>query len=249
MSLAEYKAQARRLQTFLKDHPAQAASLAQGKHASCLEAVAAVHGARNWNTLQAGDGPPSTSAVPETTAAPELAPQGSVEYVCGRSGAGKSFQTILDLADWVGKGGTATVLDVGRSYHHLALALNGVSTTPDTADAAVKLPRAELATFEFEGWQLTTKVLGHDKNPISRRWARALPHVQARTGSGKLLVVDELFMFTCIFKEHLHLLQDFLVQARANGTRIRLLAQSASDFDPYRAVLPPDTQRELTRPR
>lgn len=50
--LQTYKLQAKRLHSFLLGHPEAAIRLAEAKHSACLEAVAAVHGARNWNTLQ-----------------------------------------------------------------------------------------------------------------------------------------------------------------------------------------------------
>lgn len=80
--------------------------------------------------------------------------------MCGKTGAGKSFATVCDLAQAVSTGRSATVLTLSGNYRHLAMALAGVATTVENADSAKKLSSASLAAIEFDGWQRTLNVLG-----------------------------------------------------------------------------------------
>lgn len=255
MSTDDIKAQARRLQAFLKSNPDHATALGGAKHSSCLEAVAAIHGARNWNTLQAGSAlppyakPAPVNSVPAAFALPvyivDGKPLGKVEYMLGRSGVGKSFATVCDLAQAVSTGRSATVLDIGGSYRHLAQALGGVATTVETADSAVKLPSARIAAFEFEGWQRTLKVLGFERYPIADLWSRGvLPHLRPRLLPGNVLVVDEFFMFTSVFKQYLPMLLSFLQEAKSVGMYIRIIGQDRGDFATLETFLPPDVVTE-----
>lgn len=273
MTLDLYKAQARRLQAFLKSHPEHAQALGQAKHASCLEAVAHVHGARNWNTLQAQPGvlsevgarnlgPDALNAqYPQPSAGPSAVPSGNapalscppdalspvfsgmrggeVQYCYGTSGVGKSYNCKLDLVDALAHGYGATVLDVGRSYHHLALAFSGASTIPEQALTAPRLANAVLAAFEFEGWLLTSRLMPNDTNPVPKRWAQVLPFLLERQGRGHVLVVDELPALLTLLAGHTHLLVDFLVQARERGSLVVVLGQTLADFEALRERLPP----------
>lgn len=259
MTLDLFKAQARRLQSFLKSNPSHAAGLAQGKHASCLEAVAAVQGARNWNTLQASPDVfsqagmrPLASAVqthPAATGALQAGPEdlppvfgglrcGQVQYFYGTSGTGKSHQTAFDAVAALASGYTVTVLEVGRFYRHLALAFNGASTIPEQAAVAHKLVGAPVAAFEFEGWLLTHKLFEAEKRQVDKRWAQVLPFLQQRQGPGHVLVVDELATLQLLLGNHRGLLVDFLVFARERGSLVHVIGQTLADFDALLERLP-----------
>lgn len=258
MTLETFKAQARRLQAFLKSNSAHAQGLSQAKHASCLEAVAAVHGARNWNTLQgmvARAEPVAQPGITQMQGPPDLAPAfaglsaGDVQYVEGCSGSGKTYGTTIDIVAAVGEGYHVTVLDCGRSYHHLALALNGVSSSPAQLPTERKLPQAGMLTVEFEGWLLTEAVLRNDQRHVPGTWAKALPYLHARAGHAGIIVVDEAVQLQRAFGEHFALLGEFLRQARASGAIVSVIGQSSEDFVLLRPYLGDGRNVTLARNR
>lgn len=139
MSVDSFKAQAHRLQGYLRSNPDAAARLSEGKQSACYEAVAALHGARNWNTLCAGvTAPPE---VPEveffcaspsglSTAPPELPPLecfgeirvgSTVSHLAGWSRVALSADLIHALTD----GYRVTLVSAQKEFHHLALAVEG----------------------------------------------------------------------------------------------------------------------------
>lgn len=94
MSIDTFKAQAHRLQGYLRSNPAAAALLPEGKQSACFAAVAALHGARNWNTLVASAQAPG-SVHPATGAA--IASSGP-EQLLGLPEAPYALPTARDRA-------------------------------------------------------------------------------------------------------------------------------------------------------
>jgi hypothetical protein len=112
-----YKKQAKRLLLSLLPF-----TNSQFRYAAALEAIAHVHGARNWNTLHSRAQNPSTEPVPDEADEQDY-------LILGKSGAGKThFAMRLALAH-CSKGLPVVVLDYGRSWEALTRGLQATSAT------------------------------------------------------------------------------------------------------------------------
>lgn len=133
MSSIDYKAQARRLQAWLKSHPEEAERLKQGAYSACMEAVAALHGARNWNALQGSTAASSLSPVPvvsepsATSLDDALNP--GLTFVTGPYGGGKSAHVAGKMFEASQAGKSVLILDGGHSFTHFADSMGGVVVT------------------------------------------------------------------------------------------------------------------------
>lgn len=262
MTLADYKAQASRLQAYSQSRAAAGSPLACAKHSFFLEAIAAVHGARDWNTLCASVSPApalraNATAFKASEPHPSLAPvfgglgPGGVHYLSGRAGTGKSSATAGELVEALSRGYKATVLDVGQTYHGLALSRSqaAISTAQSVslADVGKISPETQLVAIDFSAWHFSNLLLVGEHNFLQEPWANVLPTLDARTGSGTALVVEELPLWRRMMGNQLHLLVSFLAEARARGTAVHLIGQRPEDFAPFRALLPADKETSLTR--
>jgi type IV secretory pathway VirB4 component len=236
MSSNEYTEQARRLQSFLRANPEQATALSEGKLSTCLEAVAALHGARNWNTLSArGERPLKIAMQPSQTRWPLLEGYlgaGEVEYVYGKSGTGKSLGTRERIAAALKVGYKVTILDVGRSYTRFADVLGGVHVDMgDTVVDAQQWDCASIAIVEFEEWRVAFKDrFDPDMNKALTHLRHLLVQLEARTKGGSVLVLDEVSSLLDRFGVFLPMLTAFLAAARKRGTVIICIGQGLEDF-------------------
>jgi hypothetical protein len=244
MTLDLFKAQAHRLQAFLKSHPEKARDLANAKQSTCYDMVAAMHGARNWNTLcadaQKAPAPPEGSTITRTADLADLM-AGEVGMLIGRSGVGKSHTVTAEVVRSLAQGQSVTVLDIGRSYYHCTESMGGANTRIEEFDCnSVRLPQllqsletAHLATVELE-----RAIQGLPGISIAKAWGALEPAIMGRLQPGHLLVVDEVWAVLRAFAEQAHLLIGFLVAARKRGCRIVLVAQSTEDLCTLEHVLP-----------
>lgn len=263
MTNLDYKTQARRLQSALSSNAALAQSLSLAKHSACLEAVAAVHGTRNWNTLAAAAAVPESAPVDgdaafDLTPPPDLGPimgglrPGQVLFHAERERESLQFLRH-DIVNAMAEGYHATVLEAGRNFHHLALAFSGTATTPaqastDATPEAVlgltlqtsRLARAPIAVVDFQGYRLTEAALGAPTKDaaLERAWSVLLPSLSARACTGGLVVLSSLREMGRAFGEQWPLLLQYLVEARQNGAVI-VCAGPADALERLRTALPP----------
>lgn len=259
MNLIELKSQARRLQAFLQSKPTHAQALAQGKQSACLEAIAAVHGARNWNVLQASC--PSDDSTPDAEPIRALTPKilfdggapeqmdpvfggllsGQVHYLI--DAADKAQSVVRELARAVPEGYSVTVLHHGgRAYHHLALCFAGVSTSPARQhEAGSALLLAPAVALDTAGWRLTQAVLGTKRAEaaVDQALANVLQTLELRASRGAILVIDDIPQLQTSLGTSFSLLVGGLAKARDNGARVVLVARDRKDLDALRELLPP----------
>ena len=246
MTLDVFKAQAHRLQSFLKSNPELADALAKGKQSVCYDAVAAMHGARNWTTLRAAH---STSG-PRSLTSSEFADQisfcpnddgtfsiggvraGEVGFVVGRSGCGKTRGVTSALEQALLHGCSATVLDIGRSYFQLTKAFNGVyahgnELLIDPATVGVitgKVNVPSIVTFDFEAL-----CLGAREELSETTWRSVDRMLANRIQKNHILVVDESFTLQKALGPKHWLLLDFLSKAKDCGALVLVTAQTPHD--------------------
>jgi hypothetical protein len=271
MNIIDLKNQVRRLQSFLKDKPTQAKALAEGKQSACLEAIAAVHGTRDWNTLQASlrpepansrtpSGLSSRSSIPFEAGPPEgLEPvfgglrAGQVHYFIDESDRAQAV--MKDLAQAIPQGYRVTVMHkASRAYHHLALCFAGVSTTPARQhEAGGRLLLATVLALDTAGWSLTQAVLGERKAALAvdRSLADLLQTLELRGSRGDILVVDDLPHLQTYLGASFSLLVGALARARDNGAIVVVTAAEQAHLKALRSQLPPSLEaerREVARP-
>jgi len=236
MPSTEYAEQARRLQSFLRANPQRAISLAEGKLSTCLEAVAALHGARNWNTLSArADRSSRPTPEPADLPLPLLEgylEEGDVEYVYGKTGTGKSADTRNRITHALSVGYQVTILDIGRSYTRYADVLGGTHINMgDTVDASL-WDSAPIAAVEFGEWRVAFKNhLDPEMNKALTHWHQLLVQLEARTRAGNILVLDEIWSLCDRFGLFLPMLTAFLEAARKRGAIIICVGQAPQDFE------------------
>lgn len=140
MNSSVYKGQAHRLQKAITANPSFAAKLAEGKLSAAYEAIAAIHGARNWNTLCASEAPvgPSVGTASEGEAAYTVEPYlpeplelfgefKRLNPLIVLEGAVSNSQLGSDLIEAFSSGYQVSVVSRVSDFQHLALAMNGVS--------------------------------------------------------------------------------------------------------------------------
>lgn len=240
MSVDTFKAQAHRLQGYLRSNPDTATRLAQGKQAACYDAIAAVHGARNWNTLCAVTSEPGASASPEffcagpagsATTPPdlpplecfgELLPGPSVIHLAGAS----SVSLSADLVNAFSDGYQVTVLSTSGGFQHLALAMGGAAGEVE-AFCDKPVDGYAFLALQFRGPAARAvpwfDIPDGGAAACVQRLARLL---RQRSGRGSILVLDDIQAVLGLSSEGTSGLVAALREFNASGGRLVLTAGS-----------------------
>lgn len=254
-SIDTFKAQARRLQAFMQTVASKRSDVFPFKLSMCLEAIAAVHGARNWNTLEAQSDNTETPAASEplTTRARKAeptyddigdlspCPDVGVAFAELRPGVAgyegedydpvPSSRTLVkhDLSYALGDGYYVTVLAPGTVYQQFAHAFGGRSTGVNLR-ADTSFPHTSgIVSIDFQGWALSG-LLGDDTQFKAKAWEALKKNLKPRTGRGFILVVDRLQRMLELFGSHTPDLLMFLETARKAGTVIHLFGVPVEDL-------------------
>lgn len=256
MSIDSFKAQAHRLQGYIRSNPDAAARLTDGKQSACYEAVAAIHGARNWNTLCASGAPEPASAGAETPAfycagpealdagiPPDLPPlevfgefrRGpTVAYLAGVSHVALS----CDVVHAFGDGYRVTTLSAQAELQHLAQAMGGAAGTIEDF-CNTNLANRSFLALHFRG-PAARPVPWFDisEGGASASVARLTRLMQARTGRGNLLVVEDAPAVLMFAGEGGVALMAMLQAFHRDGGSIVLTGSSLAALKPFRDRLP-----------
>ena len=220
----QLKQQAKRLLAYLVPFTSSAF-----KYAHCLEAMARVYGARNWNTLLAQVATPAETRSPTPT---DLSGYQSI-LLYGMSGSGKSvLAKRLALEDYAA-GKPLVVLDHGRSWFHLMQGLEADIRTPQpNGDVTLNWPMSRRVfnqprLLELEG--LTRR--GFNSEPLSERCLLLLrSYLDAIPLTENTTVIAEEQYFAFAEPALRTAVVEFIIRANRIGCRIIVTAQHLKDF-------------------
>jgi hypothetical protein len=268
MSIENHKAQARRLQTFTKTHPETAAALASGKHAPCLEAIAAIEGFRNWNTLQASLEEEASLDATQVLKPAELLPsarsyrdrgpagfpmpnrqdifgglrQGQVQFSLQRNKNRQlnRYGESFGVVDALQAGYVVTILQADESYSQLARAFNGGATSAGRLKTDFQSWDADILAINVGGLKLTQLLTQPDTPYLSTVWDELLQVLRARSGPGYAIVADDVSGVQAALGSSFKGLTAFAREASVAGTVFNFLSDSQDVLNALGADLEAD---------
>lgn len=121
-------------------------------------------------------------------------------------------------------------LSTSHSYHHhLALAFQGVATTPEQLEYSTRIVQAPIAVIDFQGWQLTSE-LGHlSAELVRKRWNALLPVLLERLGPDGFLLIEDWSRMRQWMAGQDGILTQFVVQALQQGCVASVYASCQED--------------------